>query len=112
MAAGASCNIKSHSWWLLNSEVSLVTVSRDVWIGWTHRLVYLKKLHCFSLKVKQGRVCDQHFYILVDMSVSLYLHGVAEFRTAVAGVSHSVSVSVCLHRVWDLRTVIQNIWNA
>lgn len=38
-----------------------------------------------------------------------YLHGVAELRAAVAGVSHSVLVSVRLHGVGDLGTVVQDV---
>lgn len=39
----------------------------------------------------------------------LYLHGVTELRTTVTGVSHSVPVSVRLHRVRDLGTVVEDV---
>lgn len=38
-----------------------------------------------------------------------YLHGVADLRTAVTCITHSVSVPICLHWVRHFGTVIQHI---
>lgn len=56
-------------------------------------------------------MCDYLCPVKRSVPECLYLHWVAELRTAVAGVSDSISVSVCLHRVRYLWTVIQNVGN-
>ena len=56
------------------------------------------------------RMCACVLFVCLYVHVhECYLRGITKLRTAVTGVSHPVSVSICLHGVGHLGTVVQDI---